>query len=184
MADISCMRRILIIGSSGAGKSTFARGLGEATGLKVIHLDRLYWRPRWTEPPKEEWKKIVADALKGDSWIMDGNYGGTMEMRLAACDTVIFLDISRWLCVYRVIMRSTVYRKSARPDMADACEERFDWDFIKWIWQYPVRSKPRVESLVSAVPPTTRVIRLSSRAEIKRFLSGISRNRFYAMAKR
>lgn len=178
------MKRVLIIGSSGAGKSTFARRLGLISGLKVIHLDRLHWRPNWAEPSKEEWKRIVADALKGDSWIMDGNYGGTMKMRLAACDTVIFLDMPRWLCVYRVIRRSTIYRKAARPDMADGCEERFDWDFVKWVWQYPTRSKPRVESLLSAVPSSTKVIRLSSKVQVEQFLSNISGNGSYAMAKR
>lgn len=178
------MTRVLIIGSSGAGKSTFARRLGERTGLEVIHLDRLYWRPSWTEPSKEEWKGIVTDALARDNWIMDGNYGGTMEMRLAACDTVIFLDMPRWLCVYRVIMRSTIYRKTTRPDMADDCEERFDWDFVKWVWQYPARSKPKIEKLLSALPPSTKVIRLSSTARIERFLSTLPENGSYAMAKR
>src|SRR6478672_8699445 len=69
------MQKILIIGSSGAGKSTFAKQLGEITGIEVVHLDKVYWRPNWVEMPKDEWRKTVAHLLAGDTWIMDGNYG-------------------------------------------------------------------------------------------------------------
>src|SRR5690242_8971677 len=97
------MKRIAIIGSSGAGKSTLARRLGEITGIEVIHLDKIYWLPGWTEPSKEEWSQKVTEVIKGESWILDGNFGGTMETRLAACDTAILLDIPRSVCVYRIL---------------------------------------------------------------------------------
>ena len=168
------MKKILVIGSSGAGKSTFARRLGGATGLEVIHLDRLFWNPSWVETPKDEWPKRVEKALQGDSWIIDGNYSGTMELRLPACDTVIFLDLPRSVCVYRILKRVAFYRPGSRPDMAQGCDEKFDWDFIKWVWNYPVRSKPKVEALLERFQDTKTVIRLKSKKEIENFLAKCS----------
>jgi len=165
------MKKILVIGSSGAGKSTFSRRLGEKTSLKVIHLDVLHWLPDWTEPPKDEWKKTVETALKGDAWIIDGNYSGTMEMRLKSCDTVIFLDFPRVLCVYRILKRVAFYHKSTRPDVAEGCDERFDWTFVKWVWNYPTRTKPKVEALLKSVQDEKTVIRLKSRKEVEDFFA-------------
>jgi adenylate kinase family enzyme len=118
MAQVS-MKKIVIIGSGGAGKSTLATQLGEMLNLEIIHLDKLYWQAGWVEPLKDEWKKTVEDLLKRDSWIMDGNFGGTIEMRLKACDTAIFLDFPRTVCLYRVIKRRLTYRNTSRPDMAE-----------------------------------------------------------------
>jgi adenylate kinase family enzyme len=165
------MKKILVIGSSGAGKSTFSRRLGEKTGLKVIHLDVLYWKPNWTESPKDEWKETVENALEGDEWIMDGNYSGTMEMRIKSCDTVIFLDFPRVLCVYRILKRVVLYRKGKRPDMAEGCNEQFDWEFTKWVWNFPTRTKPLVEAILKEVENEKTIIRLKSRKEVEDFFA-------------
>ena len=168
------MKRILIIGSSGAGKSTFARRLGDATGLQVIHLDKIFWNPNWVETAKDEWQKKVEKVLELDSWIVDGNYSGTMETRLAACDTVIFLDMPRTACVYRILKRVAFYRRGARPDMAEGCDERFDWQFVKLVWNYPTRSKPKVETLLKRFQDSKNVIRLKSKKEVENFLANFS----------
>lgn len=165
------MKKILVIGSSGAGKSTFARRLGEKTGLEVIHLDVLYWLPDWTEPPKDEWRKTVENALKGDEWIMDGNYSGTLAMRIRASDTVIFLDFPRLLCVYRILKRVAFYHKTKRPDMAEGCNEQFDWEFTKWVWNFPTRTKPLVEALLKQFENEKTIIRLKSRKEVEDFFA-------------
>ncbi len=167
------MKKILIIGSAGAGKSTFARRLHKATDIELIHLDKVFWRPNWVETPKDEWKKTVENLLKKDSWIMDGNYGGTMEIQLAACDTVIFLDLPRTICVWRALKRFLFYKKKTRPDMAEGCDEKLDLEFIKWIWNYPTRTKPKVESLLERFQNTKTVIRLQSKNEIEKFLQNI-----------
>jgi adenylate kinase family enzyme len=143
--------------------------LGALTGLKVIHLDVLHWKPDWTEPDKSEWQKTVETALKGDAWIIDGNFGGTMEMRIRASDTVIFLDLPRTLCVYRILKRVATYRKGTRPDMAEGCDEKFDWEFLKWVWNYPERSRPKVEALLKPVENEKKVIRLKSKREVENF---------------
>ncbi|HVF90708.1 MAG TPA: AAA family ATPase, partial [Blastocatellia bacterium] len=108
-----------MIGSGGAGKTTFAKQLGARLDVEVIHLDSIYWHPGWVETSKAEWLKTVEELLKLDSWVMDGNYSGTLDVRLQACDTVIFLDISRLICLWRVLKRLIKYRNRSRPDMAE-----------------------------------------------------------------
>jgi adenylate kinase family enzyme len=118
------VKKILIIGSGGAGKSTLACELGTILGLEVIHLDAWYWNPGWVETPKAEWQNIIQDLTLRESWIMDGNYGGTLDVRLSVADTVIFLDFPRLLCLSRVIKRRFIYAGQSRPDMASDCPER------------------------------------------------------------
>lgn len=168
------MKKILIIGSSGAGKSTLARRLHEANGIELIHLDKVFWRPNWVETPKDEWKETVGKLLEKDSWIMDGNYSATLEMRIAACDTVIFLDMPRTICVWRAVKRVLVYRKNTRPDMAEGCDERFDLEFYKWIWNYPKRSKPKIEALLKRFQDAKTIVRLQSKSEIENFFENVS----------
>lgn len=165
------MQRVLVIGSGGAGESTFSRRLAEITDLPLIHLDRLFWKAGWVETDKAEWREIVAQTLEGDRWIIDGNYGSTMELRLAACDTVIFLDISRFICTYRVLKRVFTYKEGSRPDMADGCGERLDLPFVRFVWNYPERSRPNVLKRLENVRDSKTIITLRSRGEIADFLS-------------
>jgi adenylate kinase family enzyme len=172
------MKRILVIGSSGAGKSTFSRRLHEATGLKLIHLDKIYWKPNWVETTdKSEWRRTLAEVLKGDEWIIDGNYGSTLEMRLERCDTAILLDLPNYICTWRVFKRSVIYRRRKRPDMAEGCAEKFDWEFLKWTWNYPARSKPKVEELLKRFEGEKIIIRLKSKQEIENFFMKLKSNK-------
>jgi len=137
-------QKIMIIGSGGSGKSTLARQLGETLGLPVIHLDREFWNAGWVETPKEEWYEKQKTLFSGSEWIADGNYGGSMDIRLDRADTVIFLDFSRFLCIYRALKRWLTYRGKTRPDVAEGCPENMDAAFLKWIWQFPSRSRPNI----------------------------------------
>jgi hypothetical protein len=83
------LRRVAIVGCGGSGKSTVARELGRRTGLPVVHLDPLFWSSDWQPCPPEEWEAIQRRLVAEEGWIIDGNYGGTMELRLAAADTVV-----------------------------------------------------------------------------------------------
>ncbi len=163
------MMKILIIGSGGAGKSTFAKRLGEITGIEVIHLDKLHWRAGWVEPPKDEWHKTVETLLKQSEWIMDGNFGGTMEMRLAACDTAVFLDLPRTVCLYRILKRWLKYRNTNRPDMTAGCNEKVDWKFLGWIWNFQKTTKPKIEERLKRFGREKTVIRLHSKKEVEDF---------------
>jgi adenylate kinase family enzyme len=165
------MKRVLVIGSAGAGKSTFSRRLGARLGLEVIHLDVAHWRPGWTEPPKDEWRRKVEELCRGESWVIDGNYSGTLEPRLAACDTVIFLDLPRAVCAWRVLKRVVMYRDGTRPDMAEGCREKFDLKFLLWVWNYPARSRPKVLRLLEQYAEGREIVRLRSSAEAEGFLN-------------
>ena len=169
------MRRVIVIGSGGSGKSTLAVRLGEITGLPVHHLDALYWRPGWVATPPEEWKATVAALAAEPAWIMDGNYGGTMDDRLAACDTAIFLDLPRTVCMARVIRRSLRYRGRSRPDMAPGCPEQVTSEFLRWIWRYPKDRRPSVLGRLRAVADEKRVVHLRSSREAERFLVDAAR---------
>ena len=165
------MKKILVIGSGGAGKSTFAKRLSEILHLEVIHLDSLYWHTGWVETPKPEWKNRVAELLAQDSWIMDGNYSGTLELRFAACDTVIFLDIAPLICLWRIGKRLLQYRNRNRPDMAEGCHERLDLKFISWIWGYRKRTRPKVVRLLKENAQSKTIIWLRSQKDVERFLT-------------
>ena len=128
------VKRVAVIGSGGAGKSTFARSLGERTGLPVIHLDKLFWGPRWEPMPKPQWIELERELIAADEWIMDGNYGSTQEARLQRADTVVFLDLPRLVCLWSVITRWVRYRNHGRPDMRPENHDKLDAEFLRWIW--------------------------------------------------
>ena len=165
------MRKVLVIGSGGAGKSTFASTLSSRTGLPLIHLDALYWRPGWIEPPAAEWDQTIEHLLEGDAWIMDGNYGRTLERRLTACDTVIFLDLPRLLCLQRIIRRRLQFHGRSRPDMREGCPEQLSWEYIQWVWTYPEKRRPGILARLAALGPEQQVVVLRSRREVERFLA-------------
>jgi adenylate kinase family enzyme len=144
------VQRVLVIGSGGAGKSTLARELAARTGLPLVHLDTLYWGPGWTKTPAEEWEGVVRDVIAGERWILDGNFGGTMELRLAAADTAILLDLPRLTCLRRAISRWLRNRGRSRPDLAPGCPESLDLEFLRWIWSYPRSRRPGVLALLDA----------------------------------
>ena len=166
--------RVAIVGSGGAGKSTLARELGERLGLPVIHLDREHWLPGWVEPPADEWTARVETLASGDRWVIDGNYGGTMEARFEAADTIVFLDASRWLCTFRIIRRATLHRRRPRPDMAPGCDERLDRAFILWVWRYPDRSRPAVLAALERHREGRSIAVLRNKREVRAFLESLS----------
>ena len=169
------MRRILIIGSAGAGKTVLSRQLGELLQLPIMHLDALHWLPGWEKPPRDDWHRMVGELIQRDSWIMDGNYDGTLEPRLEACDTVILLDLPRTLCLYRVVKRSLLHYGRSRPDLNPECREQLpDREFISWIWEYPKRNTPRVLALLQRFGGRKQIFILKSRRGIRRFLSTIA----------
>jgi adenylate kinase family enzyme len=164
------MKKVLVIGPGGAGKSTFANQLGQLLNIEVLHLDKFYWRPGWVEPSKAEWLQTVEELLIRDAWIMDGNYSGSLAIRFNECDTVIFLDMPRTLCVWRVLKRAVMYRNKSRPDMTEGCRERLSLEFILWIWNYRRRSRPKILRMFESDREGKRIIWLRSQSDIERFL--------------
>ncbi len=165
------VRRVLLIGSGGAGKSTLATELGAAWHLPVVHLDAHYWSAGWVPLDDAQWRARVAALVAEGAWIMDGNYGGTMPERLAACDMVVFLDLPRLTCVGRVLRRAWRYRDRSRPDMPEGCPEQVTFEFLWWIWTYPSRRRPGILQRLSQLPATTQVVHLRSPREVDAFIA-------------
>jgi len=173
------MERVLILGCGGSGKSTLARQLGALTGLEVIHLDRLFWRADWKSLSREEFDAVLAQELEKPRWIMDGNYDRTVSVRLKKCDTVIFLDYSRWTCLYGVCKRVLMHYGKTRPDMGGGCPERFDLEFMKWVWNYNRDRRPKMLKLLEDEKHAQILIfrnRRGLRAFLKEFSAKIERN--------
>jgi adenylate kinase family enzyme len=168
------MRRIMIIGGSGTGKSTLARALASGLNLPVVHLDRHYWSPGWVAPEAGEWRRRVAELAAGDAWVMDGNYSGTFDLRLPRAHALVWLDLPRWLYFPRAVKRLVINYGRERGDIGPGCPERLDLDFLfNWVWNYPTRSRPRTLQLVRDLAPTTRVVVLRSRREVAAFKAGL-----------
>jgi adenylate kinase family enzyme len=163
------MRRVAVIGCGGSGKSTLARRLGERTGLPVVHLDALFWRPGWQPTPPDEWRSIQAAVVARDRWIVDGNYGGTLDLRLAAADTVVFLDMPRRVTVPSILRRWL--RHHGTPVQASGCPERVSWEFLRWVWNYRRDSRPRALAAIAEHGGAAEVITLRSRADVAAFLA-------------
>jgi adenylate kinase family enzyme len=162
--------RIAIIGSSGSGKSTLARQLGALLNLPVIHLDAHFWRAGWVQAEREVWRERVSELAAGERWIIDGNYSSTMDLRLPRAETIIFLDFPRWLCLLRVLRRWVTYYGDSRPDLPPGCPEKVDVDFLRWIWNYPQRSRPNTLTLLRTLERKKQIIRLQSPGAVRLFL--------------
>ena len=167
------MNRVLIIGCGGSGKSTLARALGEITGLPVVHLDKLFWKPGWVESSREEIDGVIRREIGKNRWIIDGNYNRTLPQRLERCDTVIYLDFSRLACLLGVAKRILTTRGTVRPDMGEGCPERFDLDFLKWVWNFNKNKRQRYYEMLNALE-NKQVYILKSRREVKAFLSRVA----------
>ena len=167
------MERILIIGCGGAGKSTLARQLGAKLNLPVVHLDKLYWKPGWVESSKEEIDEKIHIELQKPQWIIDGNYNRTISERMKRCDTVIYLDFSRFACLWGVCKRVLTTYGKVRPDMGEGCPERFDLDFLKWIWNFNKKNRERYYRILNESEGIQTIV-LKNRRMIKRFLRSLS----------
>ena len=167
------MERVLIIGCGGAGKSTLARALGEKTGLPVVHLDKIFWSPgNWNHLPRGEFDALLMKELEKPRWILDGNYDRTFSLRLAKCDTVIYLDFNRLTCLLGWIKRVITNWGKTRPDMGPNCNEWIDPEMLGWIWRYNKENRKENYRMLEEATHA-RVIILRNRKMVKSFFEGI-----------
>ena len=168
------MRRVLVIGISGAGKSTFSPALGARAGLPVLHLDKEYWRPGWIETPRSEWRERVTALVAGEQWIMEGNYAGTLDLRLPRTDMVVWFDYPAAKCLWRVLRRIVTSYGTVRADSGAGCPERLDWEFLRYVWNFNKVERPKtVVALRKFAPHLTPVV-FRRDEEVARFLQGLS----------
>lgn len=168
-------KRVLVVGCSGAGKSTLSVKLEQLLKLPVLHLDALFWNEGWEPTPKPEFRVKLQQALEEPVWIIDGNFNSTMEMRAKYADLIIFLDFPNWLCLSRVLKRVWTYRGTTRPDMAEGCSEKIDWEFAKFIWTYRKKKRPGVLDLLNRMDTETLILR--SPEEVETWLRNLERKK-------
>jgi adenylate kinase family enzyme len=158
------VQRVLVIGPCGAGKSTLATELGARLALPVHHLDQLNWQPGWVEGSVDDFKRKLADIVAGERWLIDGNYGGSLDIRLPKADTVIYLDYPIRLCAVRLLRRIAMWRGRTRPDMTQGCPERFDLPFLIYLLRW--NSGPRLRTQQRLRGHEHKVIRFRSPGEL------------------
>lgn len=141
--------RIMVIGCPGAGKTTFSKELGKHLNLPVVHLDVLNWRDNWTPVSQDIFDNQLLKEIKADRWIIDGNYGRTIPLRLKYADAVVYMDYSRITCIFGALKRVIMNYGRTREDMGSNCPERFDMEFMKYVWTFNKINRERYYQILS-----------------------------------
>ena len=158
--------RMLVIGCSGSGKSTFSRAVAEKLGLRYISMDReFFWLPGWKLRNRPQIRTMIADAVAGERWVMDGTSPGTLDLRLPRADLVIWLRMPRILSLWRVVMRRIRYSGRSRPEMAEGCPEKIDMEFLRYIWNFERMEVPEILQALERHGPAVPVLTLRTPAE-------------------
>jgi adenylate kinase family enzyme len=170
------MQRILVMGSSGSGKSTFARRLADATGLPFVSLDALFWRPGWQPSELAAFDAHVTTATRQPRWIMDGNYTNRAsgELRRELADTVIWFDLPRRTCMIGILTRIISGYGEVRPEMAEGCPEKIDFAFFHYVWTYRNRQRPKLLKYFEGLRPDQTFVCFTERAEADRYLANLA----------
>jgi len=168
------MNRIMVIGTnSGAGKSTFARLLGEKLDINPTYLDTFFWKPGWEMSTAEEMSTKIRTILCNDKWIIEGSYSKHLfEERLQLADTIFMFDFNRFVCFYYALKRRFLYHNEERPDMTKGCKEKFDLEFAKWILFDAQKNGKYKLDLVRSVKDK-KVVIFKNRKQVNEYLSNI-----------
>lgn len=167
--------KIAIIGYSGSGKSTLARQLGDAYNCPVLYLDKVHFVENWIERDDETARFMVKEFLNNnDSWVIDGNYTNLLrEQRLVEADMIVFMCFSRFICLYQAYNRYKTYNGKTRDSIADGCNEKLDFEFIKWIL-LDGRSKEKKKQYAETIRNYKhKVVILRNKKEITSFFKSV-----------
>lgn len=166
------MLRIWIAGPSGSGKTTLANKLGSKLNIPVYHRDKITWMGKWEQRSEDEQIELSKEISAQEKWIFEGNRfnSAIMDNRLERCDTIIYLNLNRFLCLYRSFMRYLKHRGTIRPDMPDECVEQYDFVLARYIlFDYPRKENERNGIFADARKLGKSVIILNGRKAVKRF---------------
>ncbi len=158
--------KAIVIGCPGAGKSTFSRNLKDKTGLPLYHLDMLWHKPDKTTISRDAFDARLKTIVSGDKWIIDGNYGRTLEMRFASCDTVFLLDLPVDEC-----LTATASRIGKPREDFPWTETEFDEEFRQWILDFPKNEMPAVYELIAKYKQEKTIYIFHTRNDIENYLS-------------
>lgn len=161
------MKKIIVIGSPGSGKSTFARKLRDKTGISLYYLDMIWHRPDKTTVSRETFDERLGEILLRDSYIIDGNYSRTLERRFEACDTVFFMNIPTEEC-----LKGAAERIGEKREELPWVETELDPEFREWILGFPERDLPRINALIEKYKSEKQIFIFSSRKEADEYIEG------------
>jgi adenylate kinase family enzyme len=169
------MQRILVMGSSGSGKSTFARRLSGITGIPTVSLDALFWKPGWAPSNAAEFDKRIIEAVHQPRWIMDGDFisYGASDLRRQVTDAVIWFDLPRRTCMVGIITRIATSYGRVRPEMAEGCPEKIDTDFFRYVWTYRRKQRPKLMKYFEGLRPEQKLICFTDRKQADRYLRDV-----------
>lgn len=163
------MDRIAIIGCGGSGKTHLANQLAALCNLPLTHLDAVYYDAEWNPLPQEEFAALQHTLVAEPRWLLEGNYAGTLPIRLARADTVIFLDVYAITCLAGILQRRWRYRGGQHSK--DGVYDRITWSFVRYIWGYRGTMRPHVRQLLDEHGGSARLITLTSRKQAARFIA-------------
>lgn len=166
------MKRVMIVGQPGGGKSWLAREIGKRTGLPVVHMDLIHWKPGWVMRDEAERVAMATEVELSDAWVFEGGLSRTYAHRLSRADTLIVLDTPFLRRVWRVFTRTIRQIGHSRPDLPDNCPERFDAEFWMYIWRTRHSAREKNLALIDKAQGK-RVYLLRSPADIRRFLHSL-----------
>lgn len=160
--------RVMVTGCCGAGKSTLARRLATHLDLPLTHLDQEYWRPGWVRPERQQWQARVAELVTAPQWVHDGNYDSTLPLRLPHADLVVFVDLARWRCLWRIAKRRLLRN---RADRLEGCAERVSRQLVRYVWRFPKQHRRRLLDAIAAHADRAEVVRLRTPAQVRGYLA-------------
>lgn len=135
------MKRVLVTGNAGSGKSTLGKSLATSLDLPYFGMDQIVWKENWQKTPEEEERQKVAELIAQEVWLVDG----VSHEVMAAADTIVFLDMPRRVCFWRAAKRNSRYLFTSRPGLPANCPEVLIIPrLVKIIWRFPKRVRPKI----------------------------------------
>lgn len=162
------MKRVMIIGCPGSGKTTLSHEIAKILRLPLYHLDLVMWQENWTAVPYQEFIAEQNKIIATESWVVDGNFTKSIPARIMASDTIVFLDVPRFICLYRLLKRYVKYFGKNRPDMGGGNKEAIKWAQFKFVMTYP---RTKVYGFLKEVPSDKRLFILRSHQDTKNMLA-------------
>ena len=167
----------MIVGCAGSGKTTLAFKLQEKMKLPLIHLDQYYWKPNWQRSNLDDFTQAHDKLCLQDRWIMEGSYMKLLGRRASQADVIIFLDVPRYICLWRVIKRSVCNFGKVIPGNPQDCPQQlFSFEFLqflKWIWNFNRRYKTMILDLLEECKDSKKIYILRCSKEITAFGKGL-----------
>ncbi len=162
--------RMIIVGSAGAGKTRLALALGQLRGLPVIHGDKVFWRPGWTDPDNNVFRDDIARLTAADAWIYDGNLGRVADIVLPRAQAVIWIEQPLYLAALRAYGRTFKHLGRTRPDVGEGCPEQISLSLWGYVSGFNKRLKPRIENWIREFAPQIPVVFLRGDRQVASFL--------------